>query len=534
MQQTDPTIGFRTIGATIKSINVYQQRVHKAHPVAIRAPCDFVRMSLINNIEREALLWCRLIRMRALFSKFRILVVTGLVLGTYASKTFATAEVEPLANDSDLRRTPTVRAVEQVMPSVVNIRTETYVEVQDPYNELFRQYFGVQRRPQYQQQQSLGSGVIIDEDGYLLTNLHVVRRASRIQVKLSQEAGGEVYDVQPVFFAREEKDVALLKIIPKKKGEKFKAVKLAKDNDELLGETVIAMGNPYGFEGSVSQGILSSKQRGVAKDGEPLGVANWLQTDASINPGNSGGPLINSRGELIGLNVAIYQEAQGSPIGFAIPIREVRSALTELFTPETFAVNPRWFGAHISGSGTRLVVVSIDAGSPADKAGMQRGDIVLNVDGKKPQNFMEFSKSMRDSANSDFTIAVDRGGQQKNLNVKLIRFGDLLRQKLGMDVQELTSELAQSFSSPTLHVTQDTGLAVARVEKGGPADKAGLRTSQLIVQVDGQPVNSLFRIFELVALRTSGEEVQMLVLVPQMRGNDILGYRQGVATLKLR
>ncbi|MGZ5566726.1 MAG: PDZ domain-containing protein, partial [Limisphaerales bacterium] len=141
---------------------------------------------------------------------------------------------------------------------------------------------------------------------------------------------------------------------------------------------------------------------------------------------------------------------------------------------------------------------------------------------------------MRDSIKSDFSIAVDRGGQRLNLNVKLVRFGDLLRQKLGMDVQELTPELAQSFSSQTLRITQDTGLAVARVEKGGPADKAGLRASQLIVQVDGQPVNSLFRIFELIALRNSGEEVQLLVLVPQIRGNDILGYRQGVTTLKLR
>ncbi|MGZ5507199.1 MAG: S1C family serine protease, partial [Limisphaerales bacterium] len=397
--------------------------------------------------------------MRTRSFKKALSIVTGLFLGTCISNLWAVSEDTAAPKEIDIRRNSTVSAVQEVLPCVVNIRTETYVEVQDPYNELFRQYFGVQRQPRFQQQQSLGSGVIIDEDGYLLTNLHVVRRASRIQVKLSQEAGGEIYDVQPVFFAREEKDVALLKIIPKKKGEKFKAVKLAKDNDEFLGETVIAMGNPYGFEGSVSQGILSSKQRGMAKEGEPLGIANWLQTDASINPGNSGGPLINVRGELIGLNVAIYQEAQGSPIGFAIPIREVRAALTELFTPETVAVNPRWFGAHISGSGTRLVVVSIDSGSPAEKAGLQRGDIILTVDDKKPQNFMEFSKAMRDSIKSDFSIAVDRGGQRLNLNVKLVRFGDLLRQKLGMDVQELTPELAQSFSSQTLRITQDTGLA---------------------------------------------------------------------------
>lgn len=468
--------------------------------------------------------------MRAICSKLQNQLLIALFLGTSLSGSWAAQEGATPAESADIRRTPTVVAVEQVMPSVVNIRTESYVEVSDRYNSGFFSFYGP---PRLEAQQALGSGVIIDEDGYLLTNLHVVRRASRIQVKLSQEAGGEVYDVQPVFFAREEKDIALLKIIPKKKGEKFKAVKLAKDDDELLGETVIAMGNPFGLEGSVSQGILSSKQRGTGKEGEPLGIANWLQTDASINPGNSGGPLINVRGELIGLNVAIYQEAQGSPIGFAIPIKQVRSALTELFRPETLASNPRWFGAHISSGGTRLVVVSTDTGSPADKAGLKRGDIILSLDGKKPQNFMELSKWMRDSDKTNFTLSVDRGGEKQNINVKLIRFGDLLRQKLGMDLQEFTPELAQSFSSQTLRITQDTGLAVARVEHGGPADKAGLRTSQIVVQVDGQPVNSLFRMFELIAQRNTGDEIQLLVLVPQMTGNDILGYRQAVTTLKI-
>ena len=432
----------------------------------------------------------------------------------------------------DIRRNATVRAIEEVMPSVVNIRTESYVEVQDPFQEFFQQFYGVRRQPQFQQQQSLGSGVIIDEEGYLLTDLHVVKRASRVQVKLSQEAGGEVYHVQPVFFAREEKDIALLKIIPKKKGEKFKAVKMAKDDDEYLGESVIALGNPLGLEGSVSQGILSSKSRAVPRENQPLDIPNWLQTDASINPGNSGGPLVNIRGELIGLNVAIIQQAQG--IGFAIPIKEVRAALTELFTPETFASNPRWFGARISGGGTRLVITNIDASSPAEKAGLKRGDIIVGVDGKKPQNFMELAKSMRDTATSDFVIDVDRGGERRDIKVKLVRFGDLLRQKLGMDLQEFTPELAQNFSTPTLRVTPETGLAVARVEHGGPAEKAGLRASQIVAQVDGQPVNSLYRIFELIALRDSGEEVQLLVLVPQIRGNEILGYRQGKTTLTLR
>src|SRR5436190_9072455 len=339
-------------------------------------------------------------------------IVSGLLLGTCIVAN-AAPPTEAQGPEPDSRRNATVRAIEEVMPSVVNIRTESYVEVQDPFQEFFQQFYGVRRQPQFQQQQSLGSGVIIDEEGYLLTDLHVVKRASRVQVKLSQEAGGQVYDVQPVFFAREEKDVALLKIIPKKKGEKFKAVKMAKDEDEYLGESVIALGNPLGLEGSVSQGILSSKSRAVPRENQPLDIPNWLQTDASINPGNSGGPLVNIRGELIGLNVAIIQQAQG--IGFAIPIKEVRAALTELFTPETFASNPRWFGARISAGGTRLIVTNIDATSPADKAGVKRGDIIVGVDGRKPQNFMEFSKWMRDATKSDFVINIDRGGERRDV-----------------------------------------------------------------------------------------------------------------------
>jgi S1-C subfamily serine protease len=147
---------------------------------------------------------------------------------------------------------------------------------------------------------------------------------------------------------------------------------------------------------------------------------------------------------------------------------------------------------------------------------------------------MEFAKSMRDTAKSDFVVNIDRGGQRRDVNVKLIRFGDLLRQKLGMDLQEFTPELAKSFSARNLQITQDTGLPIARVEKNGPADKAGLRASQIIRQVDGQPVNSLFRMFELIAPANPGDEVQLLVLVPQVSGNNILGYRQGVTTLTLR
>src|SRR5260370_22745267 len=193
------------------------------------------------------------------------------------------------------------------MPSVVNIATETIVEYEDFYQRIFREFFGRGNiAPQRQRKLSVGSGVIIDEDGYVLTNLHVVRRANRTQVKLWD---GREYDAIPIV-ATEHSDVALLKIRCKP-GEKFKAVKFGLADDLLLGETVLALGNPFGLGGSVAKGILSSKSRRPASDELPLDVQDWLQTDAAINPGNSGGPLINLRGALLCLDVTVLCDEHG-------------------------------------------------------------------------------------------------------------------------------------------------------------------------------------------------------------------------------
>src|SRR6185295_17409532 len=175
-----------------------------------------------------------------------------------------------------------------------------------------------------------------------------------------------------------------------KPGERFRAVKFTRDDDLLLGETVLALGNPFGLGGSVSRGILSSKNRRLPKEHEPLDYADWLQTDAAINPGNSGGPLINLRGELIGLNVAMYREGQG--IGFAIPIKQVTEALSEIFIPEV--INSLWFGAQIKAGQHALLVTAVESNSPAGKAGLTVGDQILQVDGKTPKGFVECNEML--------------------------------------------------------------------------------------------------------------------------------------------
>lgn len=436
--------------------------------------------------------------------------------------------VSLLAVETDVRRDATVEAVRRVMPCVVNIGTENVVEYRDdPFENLFREFFDpYHRRRQQSNPFSLGSGVIIDEDGYILTNLHVVQRAKRIQVKLSEEAGGGEYEVEPIL-GTPLTDVALLKIIPKKPGEKFKAVNFAQDDELLLGETVLALGNPFGLGGSVSRGILSAKRRMAPKEGEPLNVPNWLQTDASINPGNSGGPLINLRGELIGLNVAIA--AQGQGIGFAIPIKQLREAVADIFTPERSVNHPRWFGAKITLGSTPLVVAGIDKNSPAEKAGLRVGDQILQVNGKTPRSFIELNRWLRDETTQNFAFAIQRGAQRQNLSVQLTPFQQLLRQKLGFDAQELNEDLAQNFG-----LRPRSGLLIAGVEKGGPLEESRIATGFVVTEINGKSSPDFINAMTTLSNLKKGDPAKLTLLIPQRRGNFIVGYQPGTVTLKAR
>ncbi len=442
-----------------------------------------------------------------------------LAAGATALALLATATAAP--DQIDIRRDAIVQAVEKVMPCVVNVATESVVESRDPFEEMMRKFYGSRHSS------ALGSGVIISDDGYLLTNLHVVNRATRIQVKLSDAAGGGVYDVQHVYVVQPKQDVALLKIVPKKKGQKFKAVQFARNDDLLLGETVLALGNPFGLGESVSRGILSSKSRAPARENEDLSMENWLQTDALINPGNSGGPLIDLRGDLIGINVAILEGAQG--IGFAIPIKEVREALGEMFNPETAS---RWFGARVRVDWP-LVVESVESNSPAEKAGLENGDTILRINGKAPGDFMEFNRLLREEPKLNFVLTVERAGRQHDLEVPLISFAELFRQRLGLDLQNLTPELVSQLGLGRLGGV-DTGLFVARVEKGSPGDEASLEQYCIITGIGRSRVRNDLDAFRVLSKLERGKMATLTFLVPQTRGDVILGYREKLAGVKLR
>ncbi len=444
-----------------------------------------------------------------------VLVLAGCLTSAVA------APAEP-----DIRRDATVAAVEKVMPSVVNIATETIIQVRDPFENLFREFWDpYHRRQPANSQYSLGSGVVIDEAGYLLTNDHVVRRADKIAVKFS--SGTNFYEAEVV--ATDPKtDVALLRL-KGRPGERFHAIRLAQPDDLLLGETVLALGNPFGLGGSVTRGILSSKSRMAPKEGVPLDVPNWLQTDAPINLGSSGGPLVNLRGELIGINVAVLQSAQG--IGFAIPIGRVMEALSEIFPTEF--VKSYWFGARVKVGTSPLAIASVQTGSPAGKAGLRPGDAILAVNGTAPKSFIDFADLLASGARAPVTLTVERDGAHQEFGVKLVPeesvFNEtMVRDRLGLELQELSPQAAARYG-----VKQRDGLLITGVTEDSPAAAAGLTRGVLVTSFDGRPLTDITAIAKVVFAKKPRDRMQLDITVRQRVGNfNVL--RQGTVELELR
>ncbi len=452
------------------------------------------------------------------------LLVAGCLLAGALS-----ARGQTVAND--IRRDAAVLAVEKVLPSVVNIATETIIQVRDPFEEFFRQFWGpYHRRQPPNSQYSLGSGVVIDEAGYLLTNDHVVRRADKITVKFC--AGTNLYTAT-VVDADPRSDVALLKLNARP-GEKFRAIQFAREDDLLLGETVLALGNPFGLGGSVTRGILSSKSRVLPKEDQPLDIPNWLQIDAPINVGNSGGPLVNLRGELIGINVAVLNEVEGQRaqgIGFAIPIRRVLEALSNIFPTEF--VKAYWFGARVKVGTTPLVITSVQPQSPAGKAGLKVGDAILQVNGKSPKSFIDFADLLADGAGSQVDLTVRRGAARNEVSVRLVPEksvfnASMIRDKLGLNLEELTPQLAARYG-----LGPSDAFIITGVEEDGPAATAGLKRGVLVTAIDGQMPADLRAAAKLLYVKKKGDPVQLELAVQQRMGNfNVL--RQGSVELPAR
>jgi serine protease Do len=421
----------------------------------------------------------------------------------------ALAGVAGAAEEADIRRDAVVLAVEQVAPAVVNLATERIVEYRDPFSDVFSDFF----RPYHRRgtQRSLGSGVLVDESGYLVTNFHVVQRASRITVILQDgtQLEGRFIAGSP------QNDLALVKVA---RSEPFPCVKFARNDDVYLGETVIAIGNPLGFGNSVSRGIISSKDRsGVDREGNVV-IDGVLQTDAAINPGNSGGPLVDLRGELIGINTAIVPHAQN--IGFAIPVKRVAELLGEWLSLEKR--KRIWFGARFGQEQGRVKVLEVQPDSPAAGASLRPGDLVARCDDAPIESVVDLQRLLlRKEAGERVKLELN-DGRPRAVEVQLVPLpqysaNELAKQKLGVRFQELTTDLVRALA-----LSSQRGVVVAEVDRNSAAWRAGLRRGHVVARIGGSDVNNLDDVARVLEDVPRNVNLTLLVISSTRQGNAII------------
>ena len=430
---------------------------------------------------------------------------------------------------------------EKWSPTVVNISTTTIVKGRagSPFgsdmpfqrffgrDDLFRKFFEEAPEREFKQR-SLGSGFIISSDGYIFTNNHVVEKADKIKVKL---AGGKEYDAE-VKGKDPTTDIALIKIIP---DGSLPVVEFG-DSDKLrIGEWVFAIGNPFGLEHTVTAGIVSAKGRVIGSGP----YDNFIQTDASINPGNSGGPLFNMEGRVIGINAAIV--AQGHGIGFAIPINTAKSILADLKTKGS--VTRGWLGISIQditediAENMKLkdmkgaLVGHVFEGDPADKAGIKTGDIIMEIAGKRIQDSHELMRVIAALAVGEkITVKILREGKEKTLSTtvgerkdenEIARKGKT-REYYGMAVQEITPDMAKH-----LGLSEKGGVIISQVRDGSPADDAGLKIQDIILQINKVRISSM-KDFQS-EIKKESQEGTILMLIKRGEMSFFVTLKKGAA-----
>ncbi len=426
------------------------------------------------------------------------------------------ATVLPCAQASRAtRRTPVVVAVEKTAPAVANISTEEVViqGYRDPYwgsrdrffHDMFDDFFGRYYYRKAKVAKPLGSGVLIDPDGYAVTNEHVISRATNIKVHLS--GSKTIYDATLVS-SDAEQDLAVIKINSDKP---LPFIRMGTSKDLMPGETVVAIGNPFGYESSVTTGVLSATGRDIQVPTSKGNIVykNLIQTTALINPGNSGGPLINMDGELIGINTAIRADAQG--IGFAIPVDKVREVVATLFS---FQVKKKlWLGATVEAGKAGVVVKSVYDQSPAQAAGLRKGDVIVQADGASVRDLFGYAKYMfKRRVGDTVRLAVDRHGKRRTVAVKLQAVpkpsGEKLAQKkLGLTVQTLTPALARR-----LRMRLGEGVLTVDLQPGSPGDEAGLKSGDVIVQIGRYLVRNVDELGTVLEAIPAGAVVQVIVV----------------------
>ncbi len=423
--------------------------------------------------------------------------------------------------------------VDKVTPAVVTVRSEIKTTAKDDEspllnNPMLRQFFGnqmpqQQQQPQPQIEHGLGSGVIVEPNGIILTNNHVVDGAIQVKVDLPDKRtyNAKVIGTDPA------SDLAVLKI----DAANLPILTLGNSDKVRVGDVVLAIGNPLGLRQTVTSGIISAKgrQTGVG-DGS---FEDFLQTDAPINHGNSGGALVNLNGELIGINSQILSPSGGSiGLGFSIPSNMAKSVMAQLL--KDGKVHRGMLGVGIQDVTSDLaksfglkevrgvIVNSVTPNSPADKAGIKQGDVIESFNGVNVSDGNELRNRVAQTApNTEAAIGISRNGNEQSLKITLGEFqpkelasadkngnpnAEPEQGKLGLSLQPITPQIAQQLNLKNTA----TGLVVADVQSGGPADEAGIQQGDLILQVNRQDVKTIDAVKTAVA-QTKGNSVLLLI-----------------------
>jgi serine protease Do len=421
------------------------------------------------------------------------------------------------AEESYNRRTPLVRAVEKVSPAVVNIyTTEISRPARNPFrsfgNNLFDQFFKDFILPTANQRRSLGSGVLINGEGFILTNEHVISKAAKIHVILSDK---QEFDAS-VIGADIKSDLAIIKINSRKP---LPYVEMGRSDDLMIGEEVLTIGNPFGLQHTVTTGIISALNRNI-RAGKNMVYSDFIQVDASINPGNSGGPLLNINGSLIGINTAIYQKAEG--IGFAIPIDHARRIVDELILYGK--VRRGWLGVSVQELDVYLsrhfkldrengvLVVGVADNSPAGKAGLKRGDIIIAIDDHEVKNKSDFRGRMASyTVSSSIRFSILRDGKVKKVRARVTAIPksyvkEFTRHWMGLLVQENSQRFARSNRLMT-----SKGMVVVEVVPNSASGRIGINPGDIIRQMNQNPVNNEEDYNKAVAEINNPDRILLLV-----------------------
>jgi serine protease Do len=495
--------------------------------------------------------WARLKANRPAYTLTILATLTvGILIGTVISKGVKGQEKKgsdatPLTVPSPQQLSNQFSQIsKQLEPTVVNVNTESTIknphrrghggnpdqpEDQDPFGDFFDKFFGGQQGNGPIRERSLGSGVIVDAKGYIVTNRHVVEKADRIRVKLMDDPPGTFHDAK-VIGSDQETDLAVIKIESEKP---LPVAKLGNSDSMEVGDWVLAVGSPFGLSETVTAGIVSAKGRNIVPNRQ---FQSFIQTDAAINPGNSGGPLVNMAGEVIGINTAILTDTNAyAGVGFAMPSNTVVSVYNQLIAPEhrvargsigiMFNAQENPAISRVYGAGAGGVTVSaVTAGSPAEQAGLKVGDTIVSVDGKPVKNGDELVADIASrKPGTKVNLGLVRNGKKQDATVTVTDRAKLFAARLGEDddnggaeapkegklgltVRAVTSEMADRLDIPA-----GKGVIVQDIKPSSFADDVGLTRGDVILEINKQPVNSEDDFNRISSSLKSGQDVVFLV-----------------------